>query len=343
MRRVAVILFNLGGPDSLQAVRPFLFNLFNDPAIIGAPGFIRRALATLISVTRAKMAKENYAAMGGRSPILFETEAQVASLQNLLSARIPDVETYVLPAMRYWKPYAAEAAELARDWGAREAILLPLYPQYSSTTTGSAMKAWGEAWDGPTRTICCYPTDDKFIQAHADAILDAWKKQGAPPYPRLLFSAHGLPKRTIDAGDPYRWQVEQTVAAVKARLPRDWESRLCFQSKVGPLEWIGPSTEHEIASAGKDHAGVIISPIAFVSEHVETLIELDRDYAALGKAAGVPFYIRAPALGVADAFIASLADQVAAALRRDEGVHSLTGARICPAACKMCPMKAEAA
>jgi ferrochelatase len=342
LRRAAIILFNLGGPDSLEAVRPFLFNLFRDPAIIGAPGFIRLPLAAYIAYTRNKPAQANYALMGGRSPILFETEAQAAALQNLLNAKLSGVETNVIVAMRYWKPFIADAAEMARDWGAEEALLLPLYPQFSSTTTGSSLKEWARHWQGKTRTLCCYPTADKFIQAHADAILSAWKKAAAPPNPRILFSAHGLPQQIVDKGDPYPWQVEQTVAAVRRRLPREWAFRICYQSRVGRLKWLEPSTEHEIAIAGGDRAGVIVSPIAFVSEHVETLVELDRDYAALAKQAGVPFYIRAPALSAADDFISSLADRVSDLLGKPEGVYAETGARICPRAFGMCPNKSVA-
>jgi protoporphyrin/coproporphyrin ferrochelatase len=342
MRRAAIILFNLGGPDSLDAVRPFLRNLFSDPAIIGAPAFIRLPLAAYIAYTRTKSAQANYAHMGGRSPILFETEAQAAALQNLLNARLRDVESNVIVAMRYWKPFIADAADMARDWGANEVVLLPLYPQFSSTTTGSALTEWKRVWPGKTRTLCCYPAADKFIQAHADAIMSAWKKAAAPPNPRVLFSAHGLPQRIVDKGDPYQWQIEQTVAAVRQRLPREWESRICYQSRVGRLKWLEPSTEHEIAIAGADRAGVIVSPIAFVSEHVETLVELDRDYAALAKQAGVPFYIRAPALSTADDFISSLADHVTDLLAKPEGVYSETGARICPRAFGMCPKEAAA-
>lgn len=342
MRRVAIILFNLGGPDSLDAVKPFLFNLFRDPAIIGVPGFIRLPLAAYISQTRNKMARENYAHMGGRSPILFETEAQAAALQNLLNARLSGVETNVIVAMRYWKPFIVDAAQMAKDWGAEEALLLPLYPQFSTTTTGSSLKEWARHWPGKTRTLCCYPAADKFIQAHADAILSAWKKAAAPPNPRVLFSAHGLPQRIVDRGDPYQWQIEQTVAAVRKRLPREWDHRICYQSRVGRLKWLEPSTEHEIARAGGDKTGVIVSPIAFVSEHVETLVELDRDYYGLAKQAGVPFYIRAPALSAADDFIASLADHVSDLLGKPEGVYSETGARLCPGAMKMCPNKTVA-
>ena len=342
-RRLAVVLFNLGGPDGPEAVRPFLFNLFNDKYIITAPTPIRWALARLISTTRAPTARENYAKMGGGSPILPQTEAQARALEAVLAERNlgADVKTFV--AMRYWKPYAADAAKEAKAWGATEALLLPLYPQFSSTTTASAMEAWAKASPTPTRTVCCYPSGRKFAQAHADAILAAWHKGGRPERPRVLFSAHGLPQRTIDAGDSYQWQVEQTVAAVRALLPPDWDHRTCYQSRVGPLEWIGPSTEEEIEAAGRDKAGVIVSPIAFVSEHIETLVELDEEYAELAHERGVPYYLRAPALGAAEGFIDALADLVERAARFDGAVLSETGARVCPGTFGLCPMAAERA
>jgi ferrochelatase len=154
----------------------------------------------------------------------------------------------------------------------------------------------------------------------------------------VLFSAHGLPERAIAAGDPYQWHAERSVAAVRALLPAEWEHAICYQSRVGPLKWIGPSTEEEITRAGRDETGVIVSPIAFVSEHIETLVELDIDYAILARERGLPFYIRAPALGVAEGLIETLAELVEAALARPRGIHSESGARLCPPYFGLCPM-----
>ena len=335
-RRIAIILCNLGGPDGPAAVRPFLFNLFNDKAIIGAPAPIRFFIAQLISRTREKSAKANYALMGGGSPIVPETTKQADALARVLAQRFPDVETKCFLAMRYWKPFVADAARAARAWGATEAILLPLYPQYSTTTTRSSMDAWRKASSLPVSTICCYPLGARFAQAHADAIMKAWRDGGSPAAPRVLFSAHGLPQRVVDAGDPYQWQVEQSVAAVRALLPADWDAATCYQSRVGPLKWIGPSTEEEIARAGQEGRGVIVSPIAFVSEHIETLVELDIEYAHKAKECGAPFYLRAATPGAADAFIDALADQVARALRTPNAVTNETGARLCPAQFGQC-------
>mgnify|MGYP000880794416 CR=1 FL=1 len=338
-RRVAIILFNLGGPDQPKAVRPFLFNLFNDKAIIGLPQPFRFMLAQLISRTREKLAKANYAFMGGGSPLLPETLKQAEALEAAMGKRISNVTFKCFPAMRYWRPFTKDAAKAAEAWGATDAILLPLYPQYSSTTTGSSLAAWRRASALPASTICCYPTNAPLAEAHADAILQAWKRGGSPAKPRVLFSAHGLPQSVIDRGDPYQWQVEATAASVRKLLPAEWETRISYQSRVGPMKWIGPSTEAEIHQAAKDGAGLLISPIAFVSEHVETLVELDIEYAELAKRLQLPFYLRAPALGAAPRFIDALADLAARAMEQPGKTCSERGARLCPASAGLCPQR----
>jgi ferrochelatase len=335
-RRVAIILFNLGGPDKQEAVRPFLFNLFNDKAIIGLPQPFRFFIAHLISRSREKLAKANYALMGGGSPILPETVKQADALEAAIAKRVSNVTFKCFPAMRYWKPLVKDAAKAAEKWGATDAILLPLYPQFSTTTTASSLLAWGLASRLPASTICCYPAGAHFAQAHAEAILAKWREGSSPLRPRLLFSAHGLPQSVIKRGDPYQWQVEQSVAAVRKLLPADWDIRTCYQSRVGPMKWIGPSTEEEIHRAGVDKAGVLISPIAFVSEHVETLVELDIEYAQLARRLQLPFYLRVPALGADPRFIDALADLAERALSAPGKVQSETGGRICPAACGLC-------
>lgn len=335
-RRVAIILFNLGGPDKQEAVRPFLFNLFNDKAIIGAPQPFRYFIAQMISRSREKLAKANYALMGGGSPILPETRKQADALEQEMAKRASNVTFKCFIAMRYWKPFVAEAAEAAIDWHATDAILLPLYPQFSTTTTGSALNAWTSICDIPASTMCCYPAGAAFAQAHADAILKAWREGGSPAQPRVLFSAHGLPQSIVDRGDPYQWQVEQSVAAVRTLLPPEWDTRTCYQSRVGPMKWLAPSTEHEIKMAAKDKAGVIVCPIAFVSEHVETLVELDLEYGALAKRLQLPFYLRARAPGAAPRFIDALADLTERALSAPGKMQSENGGRLCPAAFGLC-------
>jgi protoporphyrin/coproporphyrin ferrochelatase len=337
-RRVAVILFNLGGPDSPSAVRPFLFNLFNDGAIIAAPQPLRWLLAQLISRTRERTAQGSYAHMGGRSPILPETEKQARALEAALSARMSNVTFKCFPAMRYWRPFVKDAARAAKAWDATDAILLPLYPQFSSATTASSLQAWARASTLPAATICCYPAGQSFAEAHAAAIMEAWRAGGSPPNPRVLFSAHGLPESVIKSGDPYQWQIEQSAAAVRAKLPREWQAQVCYQSRVGPLKWIGPSTLEAIDAAARDNVGVIVSPIAFVTEHVETLVELDIDYAPAAEA--LPYYLRAPALGAAPRFIDTLADLTARALEAPGKLQSEQGARLCPTPFKLCPHRA---
>jgi ferrochelatase len=316
MSRIAVVLFNLGGPDGPEAVRPFLRNLFSDPAIIGAPGPVRWALAELISRTRERSAKANYAVMGGASPLNAGTLAQAGALQVRLAALRPGDETRVFMAMRYWRPTTEATAEEVAAFGPDEVVLLPLYPQFSTTTTGSSLAAWRRSYrgGGRERTVCCYFEDAALARAHAALIGEAWAAAGSPARVRLLFSAHGLPESIAIAGDPYQWQVERTCAKVADLLGGGWDWRVCYQSRVGPLKWIGPSTVEEIERAGAEGLGVVIDPIAFVSEHVETLVELDRDYAEVARRAGAQPYIRVPALGVQPLFIEALARQVQAAL-----------------------------
>lgn len=321
--KIAVVLFNLGGPDCLDAVEPFLFNLFNDRAIIGAPQPIRWLIAKLISARRAPIARKIYDHMGGRSPILPATFAQARALEAQLA---PKFNAKCFISMRYWHPRADETVAQVKAWAPDEIILLPLYPHYSSTTTGSSLKDWQVAarragLDHPSHIVCCYPTADKFIAAHAELLrmaLDTLSREQPDRPVRLLLSAHGLPKRVIDRGDPYQAQVEQTCAAVVAALgvsALDWVT--CYQSRVGPLEWIGPATDAEIERAGRDGKALIVAPIAFVSEHSETLVELDIEYRHLALVAGVPAYVRVPALGCEPGFIAALADLVCAGLDRE--------------------------
>ena len=339
MSRLAVVLFNLGGPDGPDAVRPFLFNLFRDKAIIGAPAPIRYPLAAFISATRAKSARANYAIMGGGSPLLPETRRQAEALEAELNRSEPGRESRVFIAMRYWKPFAPETAQAVAAWGPDEIVLLPLYPQYSSTTSESSLSDWERTYRGPgrTRTVCCYPTVDGLIEAHAQAIRSAWEKGGRPEGLRLLFSAHGLPETIVAGGDPYQVQIEATAAAVAARLPElpDW--RISYQSRVGPLKWIGPATDDEIRRAGAEGRGVIVSPIAFVSEHVETLVELDHEYAELAHEAGCPAWIRAATPGVDPGFISALGGAVDRALGRASG-PAPDGSWTCPSSCKRCPV-----
>ncbi len=343
MSQIAVVLFNLGGPSDPASVAPFLFNLFNDPAIIGAPGFIRYPLAKFISRRRAPVAREIYAKLGGGSPILANTKAQASALERALEAR--GIVAKVFIAMRYWHPFAAEAARDVAEFAPDRIVLLPLYPQYSTTTTASSLADWRKAaaaagLRAETRAICCYPAERGFVSAVAELIrphLEA--RQGRKP--RLLFSAHGLPKKVIARGDPYQWQVERTAAAVAAKLgaaASDWV--VCYQSRVGPLEWIGPATDAEIRRAGQEGVSLVVAPIAFVSEHSETLVELDIEYRHLAEQAGVPSYVRVPTVSAHAAFVAGLANLVEAALARPATIAPEGGARLCPAEIGKCALGA---
>jgi protoporphyrin/coproporphyrin ferrochelatase len=316
--RLAVVLFNLGGPDGPAAVRPFLRNLFADPAIIGVPAAVRLPLAELISRIRERSAVANYAVMGGGSPILGETEAQAQALQAVLAERSPGAEVKVFIAMRYWRPFTDQAAREVADFAPDEVVLCPLYPQYSTTTTASSFDEWSRRYRGPGRhhAVCCWYDNTDLVKAHAERIQATWDDAGRPRV-RLLFSAHGLPRRIAESGDPYQWQIEATCAAIAERLGEGWDWQVCYQSRVGPLEWIGPSTPEAILAAKADGLGVLIDPVAFVSEHIETLVELDRDYAKLAKEAGMTVYLRAPVVGISECFIEGLARAVERALDRD--------------------------
>lgn len=312
-RKLAVVLFNLGGPDAPEAVEPFLFNLFNDKAIIRVPQPLRWLIAKMVSRRRAPIAKEIYAQLGGGSPLLPLTEEQARALEAELGGAQGERDVRAFIAMRYWKPFAAETVRAVKAWAPDELVLLPLYPQYSTTTTGSSLKDWAKAAKAAglhtrAKTVCCYPVDPDFIEAHVRQVRAAIAGFATRDEFRILFSAHGLPKRIVDGGDPYQSQVEATCAAVMAGVgggPFDW--RTCFQSRVGPLEWIGPATDAEIERAGREGKSLIVVPIAFVSEHSETLVELDKEYGKLAAESGVPRYVRVAALGTQPDFIRGLA------------------------------------
>jgi ferrochelatase len=346
MNRRAVVLFNLGGPDRIDAVEPFLTNLFSDPAVIGLPGLLRRPVARYIARRRAPIARGIYEKLGGGSPLLANTEAQAMALQAKLGSGYR-----VFIAMRCWHPFAAETARAVKEWGADEILLLPLYPQFSSTTTASSLADWQHAaahadLTAPTRAVCCYPDDAGFIAAIAEEIRKTVRRWPAPEKKRILFSAHGLPERIVAKGDPYRWQVERTVTALRSALAAELvgiETVLCYQSRVGPLTWLGPSIDAEIRRAGADRTGVLVVPVAFVSEHSETLVELDIDFKHLASQVGVLTYLRAPTVSVSDAFIAGLARLVERGLAQSGAIASGAGGRLCPANFRHCPCRSAAA
>jgi ferrochelatase len=338
-QKVAVILFNLGGPDGPDAVEPFLRNLFSDRAIIALPAPLRLPLAWWIARRRAPIARHIYDQIGGGSPIVAETQTQARALETALDG----MEAKAFIAMRYWHPFSDGAAQAVKAFAPDRIVLLPLYPQFSTTTTASSFDDWDRAAKkaglaAPTTRLCCWPDAPGFVAAMAARIRSvAGALQPGLSY-RLLLSAHGLPRRVIAKGDPYQWQVERSAAAIveKLGLPA-LEPVVCYQSKVGRLEWLSPATDAEIRRAGADGKGVIIAPLAFVSEHSETLVELDIEYAKLAREAGVKDYRRAPTVGADPAFIGGLATLVRQALLRQEDgasrqtmINSANG-RICPA------------
>ncbi|GAC1347393.1 MAG: ferrochelatase [Acetobacteraceae bacterium] len=340
-RKIAIVLFNLGGPDQPASIKPFLVNLFKDPAILRVPVFVRPWLARLIARLRLKAATANYALLGGKSPLLELTQEQARALEPA----VPGARCFV--AMRYWHPFSLEAARAVRDWDPDEVVLVPLYPQYSTTTTGSSLTAWREAaaqagLAKSTTTLCCYHSDPAYLDA-TTAMLRRTYDEARATLPtgtalRILFSAHGLPEVIVKSGDPYQFQVERTVAGLVRRLgipDLDWS--VCYQSRATPQKWIGPSTDAEIERAGHDKVAVLVVPVAFVSEHSETLVELDVEYRELAEEHGVPGYFRAPAQNSDPGFIAALAGLVEAAIARGPGLCSFVGARTCPQPHRDCP------
>lgn len=311
--RFAVVLLNLGGPDSLDAVQPFLYNLFSDPDIFKLPlaGLTQKPFAWLVSRRRARDAAKGYAAIGGKSPLLENTLAQARALQQALSAAAPDAEVHV--CMRYWHPMAPEVvAELKRRGFAR-LLLLPLYPQYSITTTGSSANAFRRECERqhyrPEVRLIREWYDEPAYQRAIVETLEAELANFPDPQPdrvALLLSAHGLPRKIVDNGDPYERQIVATVRGVGAQL--GWpDVTLCYQSRVGPLEWLKPYTDdviREKASTGAKQ--ILVYPIAFVSDHVETLYELGIVYADLARACGVTHYRVAPALNAHPGLIDAL-------------------------------------
>jgi ferrochelatase len=312
MPRRAIVLMNLGGPDRPEAVRPFLVNLFSDPAIIALPGWLRWLVARLIAWRRGRVARDIYDHLGGSSPLLANTETQARALEARLGG---DDRCFI--AMRYWHPLTEEVVGEVKAWEPDQVVCLPLYPQFSTTTTASSLVEWRReavrhGLARPSRVIESYPTAPGFIAAVAGLIAPLLNRAVAEHEDaRLLLSAHGLPLKIVRSGDPYPDQIAKTAAAVVTALARpglDWV--VCYQSRVGPFAWLSPSIDDEIRRAGADKVAVVVAPISFVSEHSETLVELDRDYRRLAEACAVPGYYRVPTVGADPAFIDALAELV---------------------------------
>jgi len=321
-KRVGVVLFQLGGPDTLAAVEPFLFNLFCDPDIIDFPfsRIGRRALARLISKTRAKKAAQHYAAIGG-SPIRRFTEQQAAALEARLMCDGVDARCVV--AMRYWHPFTAEAIAQLQDAEVDQIVLLPLYPQYSSTTTGSSLNEWRRRWTGSVPTFCVAPfyRDPIYIAAVVGRIDEALARFPHPPTVPLVFSAHSVPVSVIEKGDPYQRQIEETVALVMEQggWSNSNDHRLCYQSKVGASRWLEPSLHQTLRQlAAEKRSEVCIVPISFVSDHVETLAEIDHHAREEARLLGIERFEMTRGLNDSPTFIQALAASVLAAIGEAE-------------------------
>jgi ferrochelatase len=352
-QKVAVVFFNLGGPDSKNAIKPFLMNFFMDKNIITVPIPFRCFIAALISKKRSKReAGESYGELGDRSPLLPNTLKQAKALEKQLKDSDKNATFKVFTAMRYWHPMSAQTVREVRDWGADKIVIMPLYPQFSTTTTKSSLEAWDKAAfqagmdKVPTSIIGCYHTNDGFIKASADHIQTQYETaiKAGHKNPRVLFSAHGLPEKIITSGDPYQWQCEQTAEKIAALLAKntkvkdlDWQ--ICYQSRVGPMKWIGPSLDEALEKAAADEKCVVIYPHAFTQEHVETLVELDIEYKEMAEHMGIKGYYRAKTAGENPDFIKGLAGLVKKHLKKD-GIFAEGFTAPCPENFERCCMRA---
>ncbi|WP_017299596.1 ferrochelatase [Nodosilinea nodulosa] len=322
MGRVGVLLLNLGGPEQLDDVRPFLFNLFADPEIIRLPfPWLQRPLAWLISSSRAKQSQENYRQIGGGSPLRRITEEQAEALKRELADQGTEANIYI--GMRYWYPFTEEAvAQIKRD-GIERLVVLPLYPQFSISTSGSSFRLLERLWlEDPALQRIVYTAVPSwydrpgYTAAMADLIAQELNKLEDPDQAHIFFSAHGVPVSYVEeVGDPYQREIEHCTELIMQALNRPNPYTLAYQSRVGPVEWLQPYTEDAIEQLA--HQGVkdlVVVPISFVSEHIETLQEIDMEYREIAHEAGIPGFHRVPALNTHPRFITDMADMVTEAL-----------------------------
>lgn len=323
-KNIAVILFQLGGPDTQEAVEPFLYNLFCDPDIINFPGafLARKALARLISTTRSRTVRQRYADIGGGSPIRRLTERQARALQ---AALLPHLAARTLVAMRYWHPNTEEALAALEAGPFDELVLLPLYPQYSLATTESSLKEWRRLYTPkvPVHCIEHFYDHPDYIAAIVERINSVLSRLPDPDEVHLVFSAHGLPLALVKKGDPYPRHIEATV-----RLVRElgaWPNRhvLCFQSKVGPQKWLEPSLTHTLEELARQGIRrMLVVPVAFLTDHIETLHEINIEARHQAESLGVSEFHLMPALNDSPLLIRALADLVLRAVGRRDGVAS---------------------
>ncbi len=323
MGRLGVLLLNLGGPDQLEDVGPFLFNLFADPEIIRLPfPWMQRPLAWFISTRRTKKSQENYRQIGGGSPLRRITEAQGQALQEQLHDQGQEAKIYV--GMRYWHPYTEEAiARIKRD-RIEELVILPLYPQFSISTSGSSFRLLDQIWQEDPKlqevkyvVIPSWYKQPGYLQAMAQLIANELASFPNPDTAHIFFSAHGVPKSYVEeAGDPYQQEIEECTALIMQTLNRPNPHTLAYQSRVGPVEWLQPYTEDAIEELGRQGVqDLVVVPISFVSEHIETLQEIDIEYREIAEEAGIHNFRRVPALNTHPIFIKGLADLVVDSLQ----------------------------
>jgi ferrochelatase len=322
-RRVGIVLFQLGGPDTLEAIEPFLYNLFCDPDIINFPfaRIGRKPLAKLISSTRARKVQHHYATIGGGSPIRRHTERQAKALEQELQEEGIDAHCFV--AMRYWHPFTGEAIEQVRQAKCDELVLLPMYPQYSSTTTGSSLNEWNRQFcdDMPVHRIESFYRNSAYLDAVAQKVDEALGRFADPCRPEILFSAHSVPVAVVEKGDPYQRQIEETVRLVMERGGWSNAHRLCYQSKVGASRWLQPSLHTSLRQlATEKKREVCIVPIAFVSDHVETLGEIDHEARHLAEQLGFTQFEMSAGLNDSPKFISALSQIVQEALAQADSL-----------------------
>jgi ferrochelatase len=324
-RRIGVVLFQLGGPDKLEAIEPFLYNLFCDPDIIDFPfaRIGRRPLAKLISATRAKKVQHHYSVIGGGSPIRRFTEQQARALESKLAHSSVDARCFV--AMRYWHPFTAEALQQLRDAQCDEVVLLPLYPHYSSTTTGSSLNEWNRLFqdDIPVHVIESFYKHETYLDALVEKVEEALTRFAPEKNPALVFSAHSLPVSVIEKGDPYQRQIEETVELLMQRGGWNNHYRLCYQSKIGASKWLQPSLHSTLRNLSDEGVkDVCIVPISFVSDHVETLGEIDHEAREEAHELGIERFEMTSGLNDSPKFIAALAQLVMSTLKAESVEHA---------------------
>ena len=314
VNRLGVVLFQLGGPDTLEAIEPFLYNLFCDPDIIDFPfaRLGRKPLAKLISSTRAQKVQHHYSAIGGGSPIRRNTERQAQALEAELQDRGFDARCFV--AMRYWHPFTSEAVAGIERQHCSNIVLLPLYPQYSATTTGSSVNEWNRRYrqnGAVVHLVSDFYRNEGYLDALVEAIDLTLKRFEVPSRPKLVFSAHSVPTAVVERGDPYQRQIEETVALAMERGGWSNSYRLCYQSKVGASRWLQPTLTGTLRQLAKEEVKeVCVVPVSFVSDHVETLGEIDHNARELATTLGIQRFEMVPGLNDSPAFISALADLV---------------------------------